>query len=554
MTFSGGQTFAVAPNAITVIVGPNNAGKSTFLQNLQAYLQSRRQQSVLTACETEATGTNDELFTWCDERFMRHESGNNPFQFQGAGINVRNDYLTSEWNNGNPGAFRRSAAMFIKIMNGTQQQGEATNNGHYDALTTNPTTAIQRMYADEEFEKNVSGYFRRAFGTNLFVNRFAGNKIPLHCGDPPPLAAGERQFSKSYNEKLRAIDELAQQGDGMKSFAGAMLSAVSSEVPVVCFDEPELFLHPPQAQELGRFMATKSAENRQFFIATHNASFIRGLLDANSDRVSIIRISRQDNLNHAHHLNNEDLGILWNDPILRYSDAINGIFHERVVVCESDSDCHFYAAVANAIAASREIPVPNALFVPTGGKHRLKSLVRALRALAVPVTAIGDIDIFDNEQMLSELVGEFGAQWEPIRQRFLSVKNAFEHISPPLNANQVKQRLTEYLDTIQTPDFQKNHENRVRDIMRSTSPWRMAKRTGIAQLAGQALTDARDLINDLKQIGISILDIGEIERFVPSISDHGPKWASAALERDLIADPELEAARNFITDLLFAGE
>ncbi len=46
-----------------------------------------------------------------------------------------------------------------------------------------------------------------------------------------------------------------------------------------------------------------------------------------------------------------------------------------------------------------------------------------------------------------------------------------------------------------------------------------------------------------------VLDVGELENFVPSVGNHGPQWVNEALKKDLISDPELESARRFLAQL-----
>ena len=551
ITFSSGQTFDFDSNAIVAIVGPNNSGKSTALRNLQAYVRTGNGSPVIQSCEYAASGSNDELNDWLDKYFTRQQKEGQPLQLYGSAGTFRSTQLYLEWNNGNTRRFQHTWPAFVHLKNGAEQMSAATNTGHFDAMNQGPSTPIQRMYADQEFEELVSGYFYRAFGTNIFVNRAAGNQLPIHIGNRPELDANEREYSPSYLDKLRAVPQLAQQGDGMKSFAGAMLTVTETAAPVICLDEPELFLHPPQAQELGRFIAADAPDDKQLFIATHNASFIRGLLAGNQGRISIIRLVREGDHNTAHLLSNEDLSRLWSDPILRYSDALDGIFHQRVVICESDSDCHFYGAMTTALAESREIPDPNIMFVPVGGKHRVKTIVKALRALSVPVSVVLDIDALDSEATMQEIVTEMGFPWEDFAVLYKRVKQSFEQISPPLNANQVKDKIDTIFQSINTAQFTSDAEREIRDAMRATSPWRNAKRTGISHLSGSAFADAQQLIDDLRAISVYVLDVGEIERFAPSIGSHGPKWASAVLERDLIDDPELRNAREFIDKLVF---
>jgi len=53
----------------------------------------------------------------------------------------------------------------------------------------------------------------------------------------------------------------------------------------------------------------------------------------------------------------------------------------------------------------------------------------------------------------------------------------------------------------------------------------------------------------LKENGIFIVEVGELEGFVKSIGNHGPKWVNEVLIKDLINDPELSIAREFIKEV-----
>ena len=548
---NSGDEVLIPDGGIVVIVGPNNVGKSTVLREISSVLASGGDPgTIIVSCEVQTTGTNDELRDWLVLVF--EEAPNARFRiFRGANVEIRLDIAIQEWNNGCPTNYRQIINLFCHQTTGAGQQAAATNFASFNALEIGPQTPVQNMYAEEQVEKEMSDHFHRAFGIDLFVNRNAGNSIPIHCGDRPPLSRGEAPHSRTYMQRMKDVPTLADQGDGMKSFAGAIFTACSTHASVICFDEPDLHLHPPQARELGRFFSKHTPSSKQLIIATHNNSFIRGLLDSDTSRISIVRITRTGNKNHAHTLNHDELNEFWSDPILRYSDAINGIFHEKVIVCESDSDCHFYTALVSTLAEARNIADPGVLFVPSGGKHRIKTVVRALRALQVPTLAIVDIDILDNDTTLRALLEAFDVDWQCVAPLFARVSASFQQISPPQNANQVSQRIRDLLADITTTEFTSQNENEIRIAMRSTSPWRAAKRTGITHLRGNSLSEARQLIEQLATYGLHVLKIGEIERFVPTIGLHGPAWSAAALEFDLINDPALRDAREFVSSLVF---
>ncbi len=149
------------------------------------------------------------------------------------------------------------------------------------------------MYQDDHLEKTISEQFRRAFKLDLIIHRTAGDKIPAYVGTRPPLAPGEDRISRTYLDRLERLQRLELQGDGMKAFVSLVGRVQTENRPVQLIDEPEAFLHPPQARLISQIIATES--RGQVFIATHSTDVLQGLLQSHSSRVSVIRLSRASN-------------------------------------------------------------------------------------------------------------------------------------------------------------------------------------------------------------------------------------------------------------------
>lgn len=257
----------------------------------------------------------------------------------------------------------------------------------------------------------MSGFFNEAFGDDLIVHRNAGSEVPLLCGKRPAPIDGEDRVSFGYLQELEKLPPIHTQGDGMRSFVGVLLHSTVVEHSVILVDEPEAFLHPPQARLLGQMLVNEVPSNRQFFIATHSGDFLRGLLDTNSPRVRIVRIQRKDAINPIKELDNDGVKKVWGDPILRYSNVLDGLFHTQAILCESDSDCRFYAAIMDSLydsddATRREY----IMFLHCGGKSRMPVVVSALRNLDVPVSVVCDFDLLNSESPLQEICLEPVAQ------------------------------------------------------------------------------------------------------------------------------------------------
>ena len=96
-----------------------------------------------------------------------------------------------------------------------------------------------------------------------------------------------------YIAAIRALPLLTEQGDGMKSFIGLMLGLLAGQFQIVLVDEPEAFLHPPQARLLGRKLATEVPRGTQVFVATHSSDVLQGLLDPDDANVTVVRLTRR---------------------------------------------------------------------------------------------------------------------------------------------------------------------------------------------------------------------------------------------------------------------
>ncbi|MGI8638287.1 MAG: AAA family ATPase, partial [Segetibacter sp.] len=151
---------------------------------------------------------------------------------------------------------------------------------------------MHRLYLNERLEHELSAYFKQAFNSDLIVNRLGGTHVYLHIGERPEKEGNEDRLSFGYNQKIKNLPLLQSQGDGMRSFASITLELISSSNSILFIDEPEAFLHPPQARLLGKLIG-KLFDQRQIFISTHSSDFIKGILESNSETVKIIRINRE---------------------------------------------------------------------------------------------------------------------------------------------------------------------------------------------------------------------------------------------------------------------
>ena len=557
-TFSGGTKLQLGPGDVVLIVGPNNAGKSAALRAIRDKVSNPRHESpVVTSLTVAKTGNTDELISWV-RVIARPYQPSSPehsvhpvYQAHGVMVPLQNARLW--WSEQARTGLQQLGRFFCHMLTADERLA-AANPAQAVALLHEPLThPIHFLQQDDDLEGRLSDQFRKAFGADLIVNRNAGSQVPVHVGPRPHLESGEDRVSRGYLERLAQLPTVETQGDGMRSFAGVLLHTSVGSESILLIDEPEAFLHPPQARLLGQMLVANKPAHRQLFIATHSGDVLRGVLDGNPGNVHVVRVRRDGSVNAVKELEPAEVQKLWSDPLLRSSNILDGVFHERVIVGESDADARFFAAITDALyegplADQRK---PDVMFTHCGGKDRLPLVVRSLRALDVPVRAVADFDILNSEHPLDKLVAAAGGDWAALRSQWNSVKTAIDGIKPQLSASDVRRDIEAILANVTAPVFPKEAKKRIEDVLRQTSPWALAKKSGKAFVpSGTPTQEYERLVAALREIGLFVVEVGELERFYPAAGGHGPTWVNEVLTKDLANDSGLRIARDFVTTLL----
>ncbi|PTR17401.1 putative AbiEii toxin of type IV toxin-antitoxin system [Nitrosospira sp. Nsp2] len=555
IVFSDGTVVDASENDIFVIVGPNNAGKSGALRAVREKLENPIHTSqIIRQITVNRTGSSSEFLDWIKNwaLVLNHFGPENPI-FQALGHGMAKRDIESVWPNAN-NSLGGISRWFCHLLTTEERLQICNPPTNISLLHDNPVHPIHFLQRNDELELILSARFRKAFGVDLIVHRNAGGMVPLYVGARPVPAENEDRVSIGYIAKLEQLPTLHTQGDGMRSFAGVLLATSIGRETIVLIDEPEAFLHPPQARLLGTTMVQDRLEGRQLFIATHSSDVVRGILDTGSKNVRVIRIKRHGNTNSVRLLDNDRIKELWGDPLLRHSNILDGLFHEAVVVCEGDADCRFYSAIMDSIIiANNAERRQDIVFTHCGGKARLPVVIHALREVDVPVCAIADFDILADESTLSRVVTALGMNWDALRADWETVKFGIDSKKPELKSDEIKAEIIKILDGIKGNQFSTKAKNDIQAILRRSSPWAQAKSVGEAFIpAGDASKAAKRLLAELRKGGLHIVEVGELEGFVKTEAGHGPKWVNAVLARTLDTDPELEAARKFVQRLIKA--
>ena len=546
--FNNGQGLDISKNDIIVFVGPNNAGKSQALKDI--YTLSEKKVPSVVISDIKITKSSTPI----SSVLSVVSKGNNHGNF--ISYNVFNhsmslwDYTDAQFPT--TPFFDVYRDLFVINLNTSARLTicSAPQNIRRDENKSHP---IHYAAFDGKYRKWLSDNFKKAFGVEITPNIQYGAAIPL-CIGKPVILEGDYEDEITRQEKetkiLDTYDQVQNQGDGIKSFTGILLYLMLDYYRIYLIDEPESFLHPPQARIMGQIIGKTLSAHQQAFISTHSEEIIKGLLDSCPERIKIVRITRDGKTNHFSILNNAEFNKVWSDPLLKYSNIMASLFHKSVVLCESDSDCKMYSIIESHIKQKQQ-KYSETLFIHCGGKHRMSKIIQALRSLNVAVTTIVDIDILNDEAIFKGIVEAYGIYYNSIKPNYNKIVSNLR--SPKENVDRITARsiINQVLDGANSKYLSSAEIEAVREAVSTISKWKELKSSGIYALKqGDSASSFRKIDKLLKEYGVYIVPVGELECFIKEVGGHGPEWVNKVLVEYTNLDDEVyKSITEFITSM-----
>ncbi|MET3937035.1 AAA family ATPase [Arthrobacter sp. OAP107] len=520
LTSKSDEQITISQVGVTCIVGSNNAGKSQMLRDLLALLRQEDAHTVvLREIKLERNKpTRDDVVEWLSRNAVQHppEIGY-PVQYSpfaediaepGHTVVDADNLMNFQLDN----SLGQVDAFFVRHLTAGSLTKVGSTGLSHPGLSLRPS-ALHQLYVNSELEEELSQLAHKVFGMHLTLDRI-NFEVTLRVGDVdveiPPL----NRPTKEYADAVMALPTLAEQGDGVKSFIGLALAVVMGGSQILLVDEPEAFLHPGQARALGRWLSEQAKERGlQVIVATHDRDFILGLLNGDAESpVHIIRVVRGDeDASELYELSPGDIKATWDNPVLRYSNILQGLFHSRVVVCEADADCRFFGAVLDQLAedTGQRKEADDVLFVPAGGKNGVPALAGALGGLGVQTHALLDFDVLREKKDIKAIVESMSHNWAELDDDYRSFFNP----------------------------------------MRNEKKVDLSKKIGLTAVPAGPPTVACDrLINNLHAIGIHIIPVGEMEGFDRTFDRKGSEWVTHALMTDV--HKTSQSAKDYVSKVL----
>lgn len=418
--------------------------------------------------------------------------------------------------------------------------------------TAGPKNVLEALYnADLTAPNRIRELVNDTFNTDIYFDYTDPGTLQFRIGHDFSQISENSRIAYSQVSQYPILDN---QGDGLRSYVGMISALMALSKPIILLDEPEAFLHPPQALQLGMSIASLISESQQIFISTHSSDFLRGLLSSTDDAV-IVHLSRVEELStEISVLDSKTLNTIIKDPLLSSSRVLEGMFYKGVVATEADADAVFYQRLFQKIGSSDEIH-----FVNAHNKQTLKKVIQPYQTLGIKFALIADADVIRDKVEFKNIID--GIADEDIAKAIMDEREAVYSYFQKQNKYEILEQLrnkTQEFASQSIPSSEDNPQtiasalfdfrkglNKLREDSDELSNF---KKHGREALKDDKITYERfnNLLKHCANLGLFIVPVGELESWLVDYdvarSSNKSKWITKALEKlfDIEYNPEKE--------------
>ena len=550
--FNDNTEIELSNDDIVVFVGANNVGKSRALKDIKKDILESSFKKVIVD-EIEYQDTNFEEINMKSYFKNNFELGPNGYDIA-VDVNHTHNYDEHNFQNVKSGDKHFYKVLFSFLS--TESRLNMTAPISYSFINDMLSFGVmRRLERDKKNITTLNDILFSCFGKKIDISEglWQNSVSKLYkFGTKDEIDKSVNADTREARCLLESLENLNDQGDGIRSAVAILASLITTTHSLYLIDEPETFLHPPQARILGRNIVDLS-QNKQCFISTHNIDLLRGMLEKDYARIKIIKINRTDNVNEFHVLDNDSIKVVSDDKNLKYSNILNGLFYNTVVLCENESDCKFYSALLEKIDSDC---YQNTLFCAVGGKDQFKIIIPLLNKLKINFLVIADLDLINNRDKLKDLINSIE---DNKYNQISSIHNDFLNLFESGTDNQVKKQSVikeEILSFItDAPYMSDETASKIRQVLKNISHLKLLKNCGKSCLpAGECVQKYNQIINFLNESNIFVVECGEIERFITEIDGHGSLWVEEVFKKyPTFDEPEYSKAKEFIKKVFKIG-
>lgn len=523
LTFRAGSRAGSAPLSVdvphvTVIVGPNNSGKSITLRELEVWCQGENPTfKVLSAANLAMPISFDDLM----EMIKVHEAPpptgympsadhfwvSRPVIRQGEyelHEQVREDSLKEWFDNNREPDLRRSLVRLYTLRLDGRTRFDLVDPKEAGPLEAPPRNHLWALFVSDDSREKVRKFTEDAFGKHFVVDPTGMTQFRARLSNRRPENTVEEQAldatARDFHQAAPLISEL---GDGVRTSVGLVSAVMSVPHRILLIDEPEAFLHPTLARRVGSVLSSTARDrDASLIVATHSADFLMGCILATPE-LRIIRLTYTADTPTARSIEPAEVIGLMNDPLLRSTNALRALFHRAVIVTEGDADRAFYEEVNYRLQQDAR-GISDSLFMNAQNWQTVPRIVGPLRKLGIPAAAVFDFDVLMDDD--------------------------FAHIWPLLNASHAElQPIQEERNAIKA-----HLDAKGRDV---------CKAQGLRAFSGAELMAITAFVERMRDFGIYFVSVGELECWLSTLGVPRPpkksKWLTDMFTR-MRSDPGAE--------------
>lgn len=513
ITFFAGKTIndtelKVKPSSVTVVVGPNNSGKSLALKELEDWCygddSGRKIIKEINLAYPKGSKTIDSIYNFfktnpppnqpipADHAYIVHRSFKQGQSVRNLIVNI--NQIKQAVNTPDLNLLRQQLFSLFTVRLDGKTRFVLTDDKQSSDLQRAPENHLVALFQDDSSRKKLRKRIFESIGSYFVIDPTGLTTFRIRLSTTNPkdksLEQSLEKKTRDFHAKATHIKEFS---DGVQAYVGLLSAIYSLPDTIILIDEPEAFLHPPLARRLGRYLVEVAAERKaSLVVSTHSADFLMGCLESTSSS-TVVRLTYEKKKATARTLSREDLDVLTKDPLLRSTGIYKGLFHNGVVVTESDVDRAFYDEIHRRVFKNKS-DESNLLFLNAWEKATVYRIVKPLRKIGIPATAVVDLDFLkDNDTLWDALLEACqipSSEWDRLKGKRDILKALFAAMSTPPGGKHP------------------------------------IKFGGISSLAPIDQTVAKALLKELAEYGLFMVPVGELEAWLPTlnIKDHGPKW------------------------------
>ena len=329
---SGTPPLTISCPNVTVLIGPNNSGKSQTLREVEhdcTGFNTGDPRLLVEGVELEIPESGDEFMEMvapynvpqprgqampAGHFFLRRPAlGSQPDLQTFVPVGGYSDWLgASNW--------QQIKEYFVKFL--TRRLDGASrfhlvDNRPSGALELAPENHLWSLFKDGAARSKVSAFTQRAFNRFFVIDPTGMNEFRMRLSDRAPVDVTEEQAldprAQAFHSQAALVLGL---GDGVKASVGLAAAIHSLPDRILLVDEPEAFLHPTLARRMGRMLSETARErDASLIVATHSSEFLIGCMQATTD-LRLVRLTYEGGQSTARTLAPADISTLMNDPLL----------------------------------------------------------------------------------------------------------------------------------------------------------------------------------------------------------------------------------------------